>query len=814
MGLGTDAVPTNLAPRGGHAARSWTHSLRSLRRRDLWRRLYAPFEVADFVTVISCVLLCTALVFVVYFFSVRGAYLSNPERLLVALLAVAILIAIGFAGVALQRHRAVLAARAAEHSFRELYENISEGVFRSTIEGRMISANPALVRLNGYGTEAELIRNCNDIAKEWYVDPNRRGEIHEMLLKDGKVTGVVSEIYRHKTRERIWIEENVRLVRDKVTGEPLYYDGTLREVTETMRRLELQDRYNKIASIVSACLYQHRATPDGKATMPYASIGLQHIFGVDPEAVAKDASILAARIHPDDLDRIAASLKYSSETLSVWQCEYRVCIPGEKTKWVLAHSVPEREPDGSTLWHGYIMDVSERKHSEAKIYELAYFDPLTKLPNRTMLRDQLRKALGAKRHGRYGAVLFVDLDHFKVLNDTKGHHVGDMLLCEVAQRVRCCVREDDLVARLGGDEFIVLLDGLSTDASRAIARVQAVCEQILSTIDQPFQIVDESFQTTASIGAALFHADDEDLDEVLKRADLAMYEAKAAGRGRIRFFRAEMQTAAAERLALTSDLRRAHADGHLTLHYQPQVDASGRWLGAEALIRWNHPTRGLISAAEFIPLAEQSGFMATIDKWVLQSACATLKGWDDMATRDLQLAVNVGAHQLGGADFTAIVEETIESTGSDPTRLVLELTEHVMLADIDAVAGTMQRLKKLGVRFALDDFGTGYSSLAYLKRLPFDTLKIDRSFVRDIETDPNDREIVQTIMNIARSMKIDVIAEGVETPMQALLLRQFGCHMFQGYHYARPKPLDDFLIELRNARAGGLTAKKPASAAH
>ena len=810
--MGTDALPTKTAPGENGRARSWTQNLRVPGRRDLWRKLYAPFEVADFVTLISCVLLCAALVFVIYFSSVHGAELSNPEQLLVALLAVSILIAMGFASVALQRHRAVLAARTAEQGFRELYENISEGVFRSTLDGRMISANPALVRLNGYETEEQLIRNCNDIAREWYVDPKRRAEIHQMLLENGTVTGVVSEIYRHNTRERIWIEESVRLVRDKVTGEPIYYDGTLREVTETMRRLELQDRYNKIASIVSACLYQHRLTPDGTAGMPYASVGLQHIFGVPPEAVAKDASILAERIHPDDLDRIKATLGYSSETLTVWQCEYRVCIPGEKTKWVLAHAVPEREPDGSTLWHGYIMDVSERKQSEAKIYELAYFDPLTKLPNRTMLRDQLRKALTAKRHGRHGAVLFIDLDHFKVLNDTKGHHVGDMLLCEVAGRVRSCARQDDLVARLGGDEFIVLLDGLSTDASRAVARVQAVCEQILSVIDQPFQIADENFQTTASIGAALFHTDSEDLDEVLKRADLAMYEAKAAGRGRIRFFRAEMQTAAADRLALTSDLRRAHADGHLTLHYQPQVDTTGRWLGAEALIRWIHPIRGPISAAEFIPLAEQSGFMMTIDKWVLQNACATLMGWNDELTRDLQLAVNVGAHQLGSADFAAIVEETLASTGADPKRLVLELTEHVMLADIDEVVRTMQRLKQLGVRFALDDFGTGYSSLSYLKRLPFDTLKIDKSFVRDIETDPNDREIVQTIMNIARSMKISVIAEGVETPMQALLLRQFGCHIFQGYYYARPKPLADFLVELRAAQPDVSAAKQSLSA--
>ena len=445
--MDTRVTPTNSSVAGSQAGRFWVKAVLKFGQHDTRRRLsWRSLTIASVASVLSFALLSTVFVLLVYDFRLH-ANASNRERVLEALLAISILTAFGFAALALQRQRAVRAARAAEASFRDLYENISEGVFRSTLGGRMISANPALVRLNGYETEEQLIRGCNDIATEWYVDPNRRAELHQMLLKDGRITGIVSEIYRHNTRERIWIEESIRLVRDKATGKPLYYDGTLREVTETMRRLELQDRYNKIASIVSACLYQHRARPDGTANMPYASIGLQHIFGVPPEAVAENASVLADRIHPDDLDRIGASLKYSSETLTVWQCEYRVCWPADNTKWVFAHAMPEREPDGSTLWHGYIMDVSERKQSEAKIYELAYSDPLTKLPNRTMLREHLRKALAAERHGRHGAVLFVDLDHFKVLNDTKGHHVGDLLLCEVAGRIRACVREDDLVAK-------------------------------------------------------------------------------------------------------------------------------------------------------------------------------------------------------------------------------------------------------------------------------------------------------------------------------------------------------------------------------
>jgi diguanylate cyclase (GGDEF)-like protein/PAS domain S-box-containing protein len=750
-----------------------------------------PFAV---VTISFCILLCIGLIALFVFLESRPAEALWQSALLGWTLTASIALTLAFGFLALNRHRAVVSAREAEASFRELYDNISEGVFRSTLDGRMISANPSLVRLNGYETEQQLLDGCDNIATEWYVDSNRRAEIHEMLLKGDRVTGLVSEVYRHKTRERIWIEESVRLVRDKWTGRPLYYDGTLREVTETMRRLELQDRYNKIASVVSACLYQHRATPDGASSMPYASIGLYHIFGVHPEAVANDASVLASLIHPDDLDRITASLRHSSETLTVWQCEYRVLRPDGTQKWVFAHSMPEREADGSTLWHGYIMDISERKQSEARIYELAYFDQLTHLPNRTTLRDRLRQVLTREAgNRRYAALLFVDLDHFKMLNDTKGHHVGDLLLCQVAGRIRAHVRQDDLVARLGGDEFVVLLDNLSSDASSATASVQAVSEAILAAIDQPFQLDEDMFQTTASLGAVLLGADERDVDDVLKRADLAMYEAKAAGRGTVRFFREAMQVAAADRMALTSDLRRAHAEAKLTLHYQPLIESSGRCFGAEALLRWSHPTRGPITPAEFIPLAERSGFMGSIDKWVLRTACATLREWAlDPLTRDLQLAVNVSAGQLNGPGFVEFVDETLRETGANPRRLALELTEHAMLDDIEAVGGSMLMLKAMGVRLSLDDFGTGYSSLSYLKRLPIDTLKIDGSFVSDIEGDQSGRAIVQSILNIARNLDVSVIAEGVETEMQAILLRQFGCHSFQGYFFAKPMPLEDF----------------------
>jgi diguanylate cyclase (GGDEF)-like protein/PAS domain S-box-containing protein len=712
---------------------------------------------------------------------------------LIEILLVLVAVCIGLGLLALNRHSAFMEMRKAERSFRDLYDNIGEGVFRSTLAGRMISANPALVRLNGYVSEKEMLASVSDIAKEWYVDPNRRADLHAILERDGRVTNFVSEVYRYKTRERIWIEESTRLVRDEQTGAPLYYDGTVREVTETVRRLELQARHDKITSVVSGCLYQRRVKADGSASMPFVSAGITSLSGLQPEVVMRDSSILEQLVHPDDRAAVMESFDRSARTLNPRQSEYRIRTVDGTEKWVFGHAVPEREPDGSTLWHGYLMDVSERKRSERKIYDLAYFDPLTKLPNRTMLLDGLRQALStSRRTGGSGALLFIDLDQFKILNDTKGHHIGDLLLTEVAIRLRRQIGERDVVARLGGDEFVILLQGGSGDPVEAEAAVETVGRRVLAVLGEPFMLDGFPFQTSASVGATLFHGEERDIDELLKRADLAMYAAKASGRGSLRFFAPEMQEAAEERLALTTELRDAlEADG-LALVYQPQFDSEGHCFGVEALIRWSNQRRGIIAPAEFLPLAERSGLSAQLDAFVLKTACATLCRWrDDAATDKLQLSVNISAHQLNQRGFVATVEKALRESGADPRLLTLELTEHVMLDDIDDVVEAMLSLKRLGVRFALDDFGTGYSSLSYLKRLPIDTLKIDQSFVRDLESDPSDRAIVQTVLTIARNLQVSVIAEGVETHVQALLLRQLGCYAYQGYLFARPMPLDD-----------------------
>src|SRR5581483_3234962 len=322
-----------------------------------------------------------------------------------ASLAASILACIAIALLAIDRQSALRRIRQSEQSFRDLYDNLREGVFRSTLGGRMISANPALVRLNGYESEAEMLAGVNDIATEWYVDPQRRAEIHDILLRQGKAEGIVSEVYRHKTRDRIWIEENTRLVRDRVTGAPLYYDGTVREVTETVRRLELQARYDKITSIMPVCLYQHRMGPDGTSQIPYASAGLKTILGIDPEDVVQDGSLLLKRIHPEDRERVMASFRHAIAAMSMRECEYRIITPDGIEKWVFGQSVPEREPDGSILWHGSISDITGRKRAEARVERLAYFDPLTDLPNRTSLMNRLAEMVAAVDDDSWSAVL-------------------------------------------------------------------------------------------------------------------------------------------------------------------------------------------------------------------------------------------------------------------------------------------------------------------------------------------------------------------------------------------------------------------------
>ena len=449
-----------------------------------------------------------------------------------------------------------------------------------------------------------------------------------------------------------------------------------------------------------------------------------------------------------------------------------------------------------------LRDVSERKQAEARIEYLAYYDALTELPNRRLLLDRLEQNISrARRYKYFGAMLFLDLDRFKHINDSLGHPIGDALLKEVSKRLICDLRAEDTVSRLGGDEFVMLLSDLGPDPEEAAAAAQHKAEAIRRRLAEKYEIVGHELHVTPSIGVAMFPASGHEALEsgtdILRYADTAMYRAKDDGRDTIRFFLPSMQAAADTRLAIEKELRYALEKGELSLFFQPQVNAGGEILGAETLARWHHPEKGFISPATFIPIAEATGLILPIGEWVLRTACQHLKAWQENGLQIKHLAVNVSPRQFRQPNFIQQVQTILEQTGADPTMLGLELTEGMVIDNIVDTIEKMQGLKQLGIELSIDDFGTGYSSLAYLKKMPLDILKIDQSFVRDIENDVNDAAIVDTIISMAKHLDLRVIAEGVETSFELDFLEDKGCMLYQGYFFSKPLPNDEFTKLLR-----------------
>ncbi len=475
--------------------------------------------------------------------------------------------------------------------------------------------------------------------------------------------------------------------------------------------------------------------------------------------------------------------------------ELRFELDGGGHRWASVSGMPFYDEDGRFRgYRGVGRDITQYKLAQDQINALAFYDALTELPNRRLLLEQLKRALlSHARDQRHGALLFIDLDNFKTLNDTLGHETGDLLLQQVAQRLLGCVREADSVARLGGDEFVVMLQGLSADGLDAASDAEQVGHKILDAFGPPFVLAGREYRSTPSIGIALFGQDAQGVEDLLKQADLAMYQSKAAGRNTLRMFDQGMQAAVDARVAMETDLRVALAQCQFVLHYQPVVGRSGMVYGAEALVRWRHPSRGQVPPGQFIPLAESTGLIIPLGQWVLDTACCQLAAWSGSGrTRQLTLAVNVSTQQFEAPDFVAQVFNALERHGADPTRLKLELTESLLADNVEDVVEKMSALRARGVDFSLDDFGTGYSSLSYLKRLPLAHLKIDQSFVRDLLVDPNDEAIARTIIALGASLGLAVIAEGVETEGQLALLRAMGCETFQGYLFARPMPIEAF----------------------
>jgi diguanylate cyclase (GGDEF)-like protein/PAS domain S-box-containing protein len=514
------------------------------------------------------------------------------------------------------------------------------------------------------------------------------------------------------------------------------------------------------------------------------------------EVLGKNPNMLSSGRHDADF---YAAMWGSIKRLGFWEGEI-----WDKRKNGEIYSVhliitAVKDLDGVvTHYVGTHTDNTLSRNAADEIQHLAFFDPLTRLPNRRLLLDRLKLALASStRSGKGGALLFLDLDNFKTLNDTLGHEIGDSLLQQTSRRILSCVGEGDTLARLGGDEFVVMLEGLSEQPLEAAAQAEVVGSKILIALSQPSQLDENEYIITTSIGATVFNKPHTGIDELLKQADIAMYQSKKAGGNTLRFFDQQMQVNINTRVALEKELIAAIKMQQFELYYQVQVDSNRKPVGAEALIRWHHPKRMLVSPLAFIPHAEETGLIVAIGKWVLETACAQLSIWQhNELTKELTLSVNVSARQFREADFVDQVSAAVKKHNINPMLLKLEPTESVLLENLDATIATMSQLKALGVRFALDDFGTGFSSLQYLKKLPLNQLKIDRSFVKELVSDNNDKAIVRTIIAMAQSLNLDVIAEGVETEEQQLILQLNGCNHYQGYLFGKPVPIDEFQLNL------------------
>ena len=690
------------------------------------------------------------------------------------------------------RTRAEAQLRDSEERYRSTFEQAAVGIVHGSIEGKFLRCNARFAEIVGYPLE-----EVGSLTFQQLTPPEELAEgqrLNQQIWSGAAAHGTLEKRYIRKDGSLIWAKLTVSLLRDS-EGRALHSIA----MVEDINALKASQEALRISETHYRTIFQ--TSLDGIAITQMSDgryIDVNNAF-LDLLGYKREETIGRTSVELG----IWADTKARQNILEALR--QKSCFRDAKVRyrrkngelfWIQI-STTVIDIEGVACLLSVVRNISDAKAAEDEIRSLAFYDHLTHLPNRRLLMDRLRQVLAAgNRKNRKHALLLVGLDHFKTLNESLGHETGDLLLQEISRRLLLCVREADTVARLGGDEFAVILDDLSSVPEETAAQAELVGRKILAAVSKPHLLAGREWHATCSIGINVFGDQMDAINEVLPQADIAMDQAKAAGRNTIRFFAPALQAAVNARASMEIDLRRAIKTQQFTLYYQPQIER-GNLVGAEALIRWIHPAHGVVSPDRFIPLAEATGLILPLGKWALETACGQIAAWSDRTeTPNLSVAVNISAREFRQPDFVEQVLSALYRTGANPQRLKLELTESMLVDNIEAVIATMTELRSHGLRFSLDDFGTGYSSLTYLRRLPLDQLKIDRSFVRDMLVDATSGAIAQTIISLGRAMGLPVIAEGVETEEQRDFLAGLGCHSFQGYLFSRPLPLEEFELLL------------------
>src|SRR5688572_10821380 len=680
--------------------------------------------------------------------------------------------------------------------FRSVFEHAGVGMAMTDLNGRLIRVNAKYAAMLGWTPDELRDRGVDAVVDEKYRLAERQCRTTLLSSARSEVTAEMALVC--KDAGSIWVSVVTSLVRDQ-TGVPRHFlsvvhDVSARRAAELALR-ESEEKFRQLADNIPEIFW---ITDARQRKLHYLSPGFETLTGKPLTEVMRRPRGWLQVVHPDDRERVRLARKGLPH--EEYNIEYRIVLADGSIRWVHDQAFPVRDASG-TVYRiaGIGADVTHRKEAEEKLVYLAHYDGLTGLPNRVLFLDRLQQMLAqARRRGRQAAVMFLDLDRFKVVNDTLGHAVGDELLRNVAQRLSYCIRVGDTVARFSGDEFVLIVNDL-----REAEDARHIAQKVLQAFTDPFRLNGHEVFVSTSIGIAMFPADGEDEQTLLKSADTAMYRAKESGRDNFQFYTREMNARAMYRLELENSLRHALERGEFRLHYQPKAClVTGRVTGVEALLRWERPGHGLVPPAEFVPLLEDTGLIVPVGEWVISEACRQVQAWRKAGRDPVSIAINISARQFAARNLGEIIKRVLDKHNADPRYIELELTESLLMVNTEEAVRTLEYLKSLGLRLSIDDFGTGYSSLAYLKRFPIDALKIDRSFIDEITTDPDDATITRAVIGMAHNLGLKVVAEGVETEAQLSFLSAYGCDEAQGYYFARPQHPREISKLLDRAQAG------------